>query len=336
MPARIADIEVYLPPRVETNEDLCGVFDRALVERVGATTGIVARRVCGDGMTALDMAELAARPLLERCGNPAVQYLIFCTQSPDHFLPTGACILQSRLGLGEQTAAFDINQGCSGYIYALDLADALIASGRADRVLLLTGDTYTRFIHPRDHASRLVFGDGASATLVERAEAASGCSLGPFVLRTDGQGADNLIVPAGGARLPRSAETAVEQADAGGSVRSLDNLYMNGREIFLFATSALPAVIREALAAVGAGIEDIDWFVPHQANRFVLHQVAARAGIPLDRLVEHYAEVGNTVSTTIPLALKAYADDGRIRRGQRLLLVGYGVGYSWGACHAVF
>ncbi|MCB9957945.1 MAG: ketoacyl-ACP synthase III [Rhodospirillaceae bacterium] len=336
MPSRIADIEVYLPPQVVTNADLCGVFDPALVARVEETTGIVARRICTDGMTALDMAEQAARRLLERSGSAGIQYLIFCTQSPDHVLPTGACILQARLGLAEQIGAFDFNLGCSGYVFGLDLADALIAAGRAERVLLLTGDTYSRFINPRDHANRLVFGDGAAATLVERADAAAGSSLGPFVLRTDGRGANNLIVPAGGARLPRSAETAVETVDAGGSVRSLDNLHMDGREIFLFAATAVQAVIGEALEAAGASLDDIDWFVPHQSNRFMLRHLAARAAIPQDRLVEHYAEVGNTVSTSIPLALKAHIEAGRIRRGQRLLLVGYGVGYSWGACHVVF
>ncbi len=335
MPSRIADLEVYVPPDVQTNEQLCSVFPEALVSRVEEKTGIVSRHICPDGMTALDMAERAARQLLDRQGDNGseVQYVILCTQSPDHFLPSGACILQHRLGLGEKTGAFDFNLGCSGYVYGLDLADALISAGRADRVLLLTGDTYTRYINSRDHANRLLFGDAASATLVERSDGETPSAIGPFLLRTDGQGADNLIVPAGGARMPRTQETAIDMEDGNGAVRSLENLFMDGREIFIFTITAVRELIDEALAQTGDSVDTIDWFVLHQANRYVLEQVATRCEIPYERMVEYCAQVGNTVSTSIPLALKAYMDAGKIQRGERLLLVGFGVGYSWASCH---
>lgn len=335
MSSRIADIDVFVPPETETNEQLTAVFSKTLIRRVEEKTGIVSRHICPDGMTALDMAEQAARRLIERRPDTAsdIQYIIYCTQSPDHFLPSGACILQNRLGLSEKIGAFDFNLGCSGYVYGLDLADALIGSSRADRVLLLTGDTYSRFINPRDHANRLLFGDAASATIVERSPDENAARIGPFLLRTDGQGAENLIVPAGGARLPRTSHTAIETEDSNGAYRSLDNLHMNGREIFLFTISAVRDLIEEALAQTGDSIDSIDWFVMHQANRFVLEQISARCEIPYDRVVEHCAEVGNTVSTSIPIALKAYIDAGRIQPGHRMLLVGFGVGYSWGTCH---
>lgn len=335
MSSKIAELEIFLPPDVETNDQLRSVFPGDLVDRVEEKTGIVSRHICPAGMTALDMAEQAGRRLLERVpeDDSPFQYIIYCTQSPDHFLPSGACILQNRLGLSEKIGAFDFNLGCSGYVYGLDLADALIGSGRADRVLLLTGDTYSRFINPLDHANRLLFGDAASATLIERSPESAGSKIGPFLLRTDGKGADNLIVPAGGARLPHSAETAIVTEDANGACRSQDNLHMNGREIFMFTISAVRDLIEEALAQTGDSVDAIDWYVLHQANRFVLNQVSARCEIPEERVVEHCAQVGNTVSTSIPLALKAYLEEGKIKPGQRLLLVGFGVGYSWGTCH---
>ena len=251
-----------------------------------------------------------------------------CTQSPDYFLPTTACILQDRLGLGTGCAALDFNQGCSGYVYGLALAKGMIAGGVARTVLLVTAETYSKFIHPRDRSVRMLFGDGASATLVT-AEGRGGARVGALSLGTDGSGYRNLIVPAGGARTPLCAATRVETADENGSVRTPEHLFMDGPELFAFTLKRVPEVVRATLAAAGTELGDVDWFVFHQANAFMNEHLRAKLKIPKAKAVSYLADVGNTVSSTIPLAL---CDAGRgFADGDRVMLVGFGVGYSWGA-----
>ena len=260
-----------------------------------------------------------------------IDFLLYCTQSPDYFLPASACVLQDRLGLPRSCGALDFNQGCSGFVYGLSLAKGLIESGQARRLLLLTADTYTRYIHPLDRSTCTLFGDGASATLVEAAEGGE-AGLDAFVFGTDGRGARQLIVPAGAHRRPRSAETAVETTDADGNVRSSDNLYMNGREIFRFAISEVPRAMSALLGRAGLSGDEIDWLVPHQANRFMLDELVKRLGIPREKTPYVFENSGNTVSSTIPIVLEAMLADGRLKSGDRAALIGFGVGYSWAAC----
>jgi 3-oxoacyl-[acyl-carrier-protein] synthase-3 len=211
------------------------------------------------------------------------------------------------------------------------MAHALIAAKEARRVLLVTSDTYSKYIHPGDRTVRMLFGDGASATLIIDDEEQTS-ALGPFVVGTDGGGAPNLIVPAGGFRLPRSEQTSAEYVDAAGCVRSQNHLYMDGQAVFSFAISRVPPLVAATLDRAGLTVADIDWFVYHQANRFMLENLAICSNIPREKMVYYLEEVGNTVSSSIPMAIEHYVNQGRIVRGQRLLLVGFGVGYSWGAC----
>jgi len=336
LPVAIHGISYHLPDRVETNEDLQSQNPDWLMDKVAEKSGIFARHVAAEDETAADLGFRAAEKLLARALAPPeeIDYLLFCTQCPDHFLPPSACTLQHRLGFRQEIGALDFNLGCSGYVYGLQLAQSLITGGAARNVLLITADTYSKFINPRDRTVRTLFGDGAAASLI--GQAFGGGEIGDFVLGTDGGRADRLIVPAGACRMPRSAETAVETTDSAGCVRSSNDLFMDGPALFTFALTTVPKLVKALLAKTGRAIEDYDWFVYHQANKYMLDNLYKRSRIPPEKAVHVYEAVGNTVSSSIPIALQTYVDSGRIVPGQRLLLAGFGVGFSWAACELVW
>ncbi len=327
--ATIQAIRSYLPEKVVTNADLSPELGWA-AEEILAKTGIAQRHVAGPKECVSDMAVLAAEKLLREgaVDRTEVEFLILCTQTPDHLLPATACLVHQRLGLRNECAAFDINQGCSGFVYSLALASALIRSGMARCGLVITGDNYTKFINPKDRSVRTLFGDAATATMVRASEAPG---LDHFVLGTDGTGAKNLIIPAGGTRLPRGEQTAQSTTDASGNTRCQNNLFMDGPQIFSFTLKRVPELLSGVLARSGLPAEDIDWFVLHQANRYMLDHLRQKLKIPPEKMVWFLENVGNTVSSTIPLALEHAAAQGQFRPGQRLFLAGFGVGYSWGA-----
>ena len=327
--AQIRAIRSHLPERVLTNDELSAEVGWTAAE-ILAKTGIAERRVAAPNECVSDMAVAAADKLLREgeVDRASVQFLIVCTQTPDHFLPATACLVQSRLGLSTQCAAFDVNQGCSGYLYSLGIANGLIRSGMAERGLVITADTYTKFINPRDRSVRTLFGDAATATLVAAGDQPG---LDHFVLGTDGAGAKNLIIPAGGTRTPRSEQTAELATDASGNSRCLNNLFMNGPEIFTFTLKRVPELVASVLAKAGLQMNEVDWVVLHQANRYMLEHLRQKLRVPPEKMIWFLEKVGNTVSSTIPLALENALAQGRIQPGQRLLLAGFGVGYSWGA-----
>lgn len=331
--AKILGIQGYLPANIETNEDLARDNPDWDMARIAGKTGIVARHIALPEETASDLGYAAASKLLAKEVVPTaeVDYLIVGSQTPDHFLPSDACMLQHRLGLGKHIGAFDYRLGCSGYVCGLQLAKALVETGAARNVLLITADTYSKFIHPQDRTVRALFGDGAAATIIGRAEQA-GEYIGPFVTGTDGSMAQCLTVPAGGFRLPRSAETAREKGDATGNIRSLDHLFMDGQAIFSFALNMVPAATKKLLAEAKIATDSVDWWVFHQANRFMLENLMRSCGIAEQKMVYAMDQVGNTVSASIPLAIEDYLAKGKILAGQRIALVGFGVGLSWNTC----
>jgi 3-oxoacyl-[acyl-carrier-protein] synthase-3 len=248
---------------------------------------------------------------------------------PDYPLPATACLLHDRLGLPAHAGALDFSIGSSGYVYGLGLAQGLIETGQAGSVLLITADTYSRYVNRRDRSVRPVFGDAAAVTLltaVEREDAL----MGPYVYGADGKGAPHLIVPAGGMREPRSPATALEQADAGGAIRSRQDLFMDGSEIFAFTLRVVPPLVARLLERAGLEASAIDLFVFHQANRYMLEHLRKRLRIPPEKFVIAM-QWGNTASSSIPLALKSAMSEGRLADGARVVLAGYGPGYSWGA-----
>jgi 3-oxoacyl-[acyl-carrier-protein] synthase-3 len=256
--------------------------------------------------------------------------LLFCTQTPDYFLPSAACILQDRLGLSKGAGALDFNLGCSGYVYGLCLAHSLIESQIARNVLLITADTYCKLIDRHDRAGRPLFGDGAAATLIS---AASREQLGHFVLGSDGAGASRLIVENGGLRNPVIATRIEGEAcQAPNNALRPPVLFMDGPAIFTFALDVVPRMLQAVLDKSGWSPESVDWYVYHQANAFMLEHLARKSRLPAEKMVLEMKDIGNTVSSSIPIAIQRCVEAGKIRPGHRLVLLGFGVGYSWGAC----
>jgi len=328
----VAAIAYSLPQGTVSTKDLANEFPEWNVEKIDSKTGIRERHIAGSEEYASDLAVEAAGKLFDSgvCKASDIDFLIYCTQSPDYFLPTTACIIQDRLGIPTTAGAYDFNLGCSGYIYGIGQAAGLIATGQASEVLLITADTYSKFIHPLDRSVRTVFGDGAAATLV-RAVESDVPYVGPFIYGTDGSGAQNLIVPAGGLRQPRTQETSVSSQDAQGNVRSADNLFMNGGEIVNFTLTTVPASVKRLLEKSGLSMDAIDLFVFHQTNGHTLEHLRKKLTIPAEKFIVSMSHCGNTVSSSIPIALKDAMESGRVRSGARIMLVGFGVGYSWGA-----
>ena len=328
--SKIAGIAYYLPEQVLTNEALAELYPGWTAEKILEKTGISARHISGPGETAGDLGEAAARKLFaEHAVDPSkIDFILLATQSPDYFLPTTACLLQQRLGIPTSAGALDFNLGCSAYIYGLSLAKGLIAAEVAKNVLLIMAETYTKHIHPMDKSVRTIFGDGAAATLVSAAEAEG---IGSFVLGTDGSGYDKLIVPAGGMRLKPSAETALERTDESENTRSQDNLFMDGTEIFSFTIATVPRTVADCLAKNNLAMEDVDLFVFHQANKYMLDFLRKKCKIPAEKFYMNFKDCGNTVSASIPIALARAEQDGTLKPGMTVMLVGFGVGLSWGA-----
>jgi 3-oxoacyl-[acyl-carrier-protein] synthase-3 len=331
--ARIKDIAAYIHETILGNDQLAKLYPDWPAEKILEKTGIFERRIAGKHQTAGDMAYEAACNLFSQgqVGAHDVDFIILCTQAPDYVLPTTACLLQDRLGISRQAGAIDINLGCSGFVYGLSLAKGLIETGAARCVLLLTADTYSKYIHPLDKSVRTLFGDAAAATAIVASDSADQV-IGPFVFGTDGSGAKNLIVEAGMYRLPNSCQTSIEQTDQSGNVRSRDNLYMNGAEVMAFSLKEVPKAMDSLLLKAGKTKEEIDFFVLHQANKFMLEALRKKLRVESEKLPIMMGDVGNTVSSTIPLALFKMREQGMLVDKKNLMLIGFGVGYSWSAC----
>jgi 3-oxoacyl-[acyl-carrier-protein] synthase-3 len=325
--ARLTAIATHLPEAVLSNDALARLYPDWPARKIFDKTGIETRRIAAADETAGDLAEAAARKLFAAHQiNPAeIDFLLLCTETADHVLPSTACILQNRLGLRREIGALDFNLGCSGFVYGLSLAKALIESGQARRVLLLTADTYSKLIHPLDKSVRTLFGDGAAAALIEGVGVRS-ASIGPFVFGSDGRGAENIMVPAGGYRRPRDEASAQERTDASGNVRADDHLHMDGAAVMTFSLKTVPAAIDQLLSQMDAKLDDFDLFVFHQANAFMLERLRQKLDIPRERFVVNMSHCGNTVSSSIPIALERLMPEAA---GQRAMLVGFGAGYSW-------
>ena len=325
--AFIKAISYYLPERVVTNEELVKEFPEWSVDKVAQKVGVDSRHLAADDETAGDMAENAAKKLFDeyQIDPENIDFLMLCTQSPDYFLPSTACLLQNKLGIPTSAGAFDYNLGCSGCVYGMAMAKGLIAAGIAKNVLLLTAETYNKYLHPSDKSNRSIFGDGAAACLISTEGFAE---IGEFSLGTDGSGANHLIVKTGAARKREATGNCVE--DAEGHVWRDDYLYMNGSAIFNFTLDAVPAMMKEILEKNQMEKEDVDYYVFHQANKFMLNTIRKVCVLPKDKFYVNLVETGNTVSSTVLIGLKDRIDKGIIKKGSKVMVSGFGVGLSWG------
>ncbi|MDR1377110.1 MAG: ketoacyl-ACP synthase III [Synergistaceae bacterium] len=328
MNAAVRAVSVCLPEKILDNKELVRQFETWTENKIFTKTG-VARRHVVEGELVSDLAAGAGKALFAEHGvrPEEVDFLLLCTECPDHFLPSTACIVQDRLGLRKNAGALDYNLGCSGYVYGLALAKGLIAGGVAARVLLITADTITRTIHPKDKSTRAIFGDAAAATLLEASDEEG---VGNFSLGTDGGGADKLMIPAGAWALPSSPETRTETVNRWGNVRTPENLYMDGPEVLKFTLSVAPSCFQEILRLNTIEIDDVKLVISHQASRMLLEKVRDVLGISEEKFVIDIENYGNTASSTIPIALRDMEREGRLAKGDRVVVMGFGVGLSWG------
>jgi 3-oxoacyl-[acyl-carrier-protein] synthase-3 len=326
--AAIVGVACTLPRKRVTTDDLAARVGGVDPKKIVAMTGIRERRVAAPEICASDLCEDAARRLISGLGwePDSIGALVFVSQSPDYFLPATACLLQQKLGLAKHCAAFDVNQGCSGYVYGLWLAASLIEAG-LERVLLLVGDTSTRRVSEQDRSAVFLFGDTGSATALERRP----CDL-HFVLGTDGAGGPNLIVPAGQCRALSSPETLQPREAEGGNIRTAEQLYMNGAEVMAFTLREVPKLWEEVLALSGLDPATVDSVVMHQANRFIIETIAKRLKVPLEKVPLSIPELGNTSCASVAITLTACLRDQLASSTMRLAMLGFGVGWSWGAC----
>lgn len=327
--ARISGIDFFVPPNELSNEMINFEFPEWSVDKIAQKTGIQSRRIASSDEFSSTMAVEASRALMSKVGidSTGIDYIIVCTQTPDFLLPSTACLVHRELDLGENVGAIDVNQGCSGFVYSLGLAKGIIETSQAEKVLLLTADTYSKLINPADKSVRTIFGDGATATLLT-ATSTDQEFLSGFSYGTDGSGAEHLMTTAGNIR---EAESFSPNGLA--SSRNLESgnydLYMNGPEIFNFTLRVVPQLVQSVLEAAGLKESDIDFFVPHQANSFMLNHLRDKLGLPEERFVIDMGDVGNTVSSTIPLTLARLERQERLQPGMKILIMGFGVGLSW-------
>lgn len=328
----IKAITYALPDKEVTNEDLVSEFPEWSVEKIVDKIGIETRYIATEDETSADLALKAANLLFQE--NPdikkeAIDFVLFCTQSPDYFLPTSACLIQDKLGLPTSCGALDFNLGCSGYVYGLAIAKGLIYGGIATNVLLLTGETYSKFIHAKDKGNKTIFGDAGSATLIATEGFAE---IGNFSLGTDGRGADNLIVKTGGLRTRKQLNDL--QFDENGNPYSSDHLFMNGTEIFNFTIDAVPPMIEDTLIKNSLTHDNVSGYIFHQANKFIINYLRKKIKIEPEKFLVYMANVGNTVSNTIPIVIVEKMKEQKLIGN--IVLAGFGVGYSWGGCSLKF
>jgi 3-oxoacyl-[acyl-carrier-protein] synthase III len=327
----IRHISFALPERAVANEELARENPGWEMESVVERAGVRSRRVSAPGETAFDLSTRACAALFEesRLDPAAVDAILYCTQSPDYVMPGNAHLLHRHLELDDGVLAFDYNLACSGYVYGLAFADSFIRGGLAHDVLLVTADTYSKFINPGDRSARVLFGDGAAVTHL------SGDEGGPRIvasrLCTQGRDLEKFYIPAGGMRTPAGDETKVESTDRHGNVRSAEDIHMDGFGVWSFINGAVPGHVKDFLEQQSLTPADVDLYVFHQASQMTLDSLTKALDLDPDRMYVRMAEVGNLVSASIPVALRAALDEGRVGPGDRVLLCGFGVGLSSGS-----
>ena len=313
--SKISDIKYYLPPKLLSNEDL--VFDNPdwRMDDIEKKTGIKYRYICEDAQTSKDIALLACEKIFNsNVRRSDIDFLIVITESPEYIAPAMSCDLQNSLGLETSIASFDVNLGCSGFVYGLMVADSILCANNYSNGLLVCVDTYSKYISSNDRTCRPLFSDAASATLIT---ASKKKTVGPFVLGTDGSGYKDLMVK------------------NSGTIKNIDterNLYfMNGSAVFMFTMRVVPKAVNDLLIKEKCNTEDIDLFVFHQASKLVIDNLKRLLKLSNEKVFENYQLVGNTVSSSIPIALSQAKSAKKIKKGSIVMLVGFGVGLSWGA-----
>ncbi len=326
--AYLNSIEYYLPKKILSNDKINREHPEWSVDKISKKTGIKNRYIADVNEFSSDMALKAAAKLFEATGfdRNEIDYLILCTQSPDYLIPTTACIIQNKLGLKNDTGAIDINMGCSGYIYGLSYAKGLIYSQQAKNILFITSETYSKYIHQLDKSNKTIFGDGASASLISSQKTELSGEIKNFTFYTDGSGYDKLIVRNSGVKNDGVSQDIFDENQ--NFIRNDANLFMDGKAIFEFTSFKVPPIIKSVLTMNEESLDEIDLFVFHQANAYMMKFIRKFCNIPEERFFLYIEDCANTVSSTIPIALQEAIKSKRIKKGSKVLLAGYGVGLS--------
>lgn len=324
MTAYLHAVAMALPDRVQSNEELCDGVPGWTAEKILTKTGFRSRRIAAPGETAADLAIQAAEQVFVESGvtRDSIDAVIFCSQTPDYFLPASACVIQDRLRLPVTCAAFDINQGCSGYPYSLWIARALLESGGAQRILVLTAETYSKFCNQTDLSTASLFGDGAAASLLTRDAAGAIAAIGVSCLGTDGSGARHVCVPAGASRTPQPTAELPRR------------MTMNGAAVASFAAGTVKGGIDRLLTAAGHEWLEIDRFLLHQANPGFVRRLTEALHLPAEKVPIDLDDIGNTGSATIPMLICRLRARGELTAGLKCVLAGFGTGFSWGMTYA--
>jgi 3-oxoacyl-[acyl-carrier-protein] synthase-3 len=310
---------MYVPERVVTNDELAQIIDTS-DEWIRTRSGIRERRFVAEGETTSTMSTAAARAALDKAGIDAndLDLILIATSSPDHLTPPVSSQVQHALG-ADGVGAMQIVVGCTGFVYSLVVAQQFIATGTSKTVLVVGAELISRWLKPDDRSTYVLFGDGAAAVILQATDEPAGV-LG-HVLGSDGSGAEHIIVPAGGVAIPPTRDTVDDVA-----------IRMNGREVFKFATRVMGRALREALNQAGMTVDDIDLFIPHQANARIIEYAAKEAGLPMEKVMMNVDRYGNTSAASVPIALCEAFDTGRIRPGDTLAMVAFGAGLTWASC----
>lgn len=327
--AFIKHISIYLPDQKLTNDDLSRLFPNYTPDNIYEKTGIRERRIAKKGETAVDLAVKAAEKLFDEhnVSKAEIDFLIFCTTNADYFTPSSSCIIQDRLGLNN-IGSFDINLGCTGFVYCLSVANGLIASRQAKNILILNSEPMDRLLHREDRSGRLIFGDAAAATLISCRDESS---IGNFVFGSDGKKADIMMIKVGAARYPFPNNPDIfEFKDEHGNISSPINFYMKGAAVFDSTIQIVPDLVKSVLKKNNQSIEDVNFFIFHQANGYMLEILRKISKIPKEKFIVDLEKTGNTVSCTIPLAIYNGFKNSIIQRGDKVVLITFGVGFSWG------
>jgi 3-oxoacyl-[acyl-carrier-protein] synthase III len=321
--SRIAGTGSYLPEKVLTNQDLEKLVDTQ-DQWIRERTGIERRHIASDDEATTDLALKATQRALESSGKSAqdLDLIIFCTVTGDQVMPSSACVLQAKLGCERTIAAFDLSAACSGFVYGLSVADQFIRSGMYQTVLVVGAEVIHRFINYEDRETCILFGDAAGAFILERAPQEDSCVIMSSHLRAEGALGDLFVLAAGGSKIPLSTQ-ALENKD--------HFVRMKGREIFKNAVRTMSSVCQEALEANNVSISEVSWLVPHQANWRIMEAVASHFDFPKDKVISIVHEMGNTSAATVPVAFDTGVRDGRIQRGQFVLLTAFGAGLTAGS-----
>ena len=326
----IKSVEYYLPEKVVTNQELEALHPTWDLKKVGEKSGVYSRHLAAPEQTAFDLACKAVEKLFASgaASTASIQGIIFCTQSADYIMPSNAFLIHKHFKFPQSVWAFDYNLACSGFVYGLAIARGMIETKLAKNILLITADTYSKYIHPNDRSTSVLFGDGAAATLLSTAE---GEGIVDIELASSGNEFDSFYIPAGGCRQPLTSETKETKVDYSGNETTPEDIHMNGFAVWKFISRTVPDQIKLLLARNNLGINDINFFGFHQASKLTLDSLFKALAIPDDKAYSNLANIGNTVSASIPIALKDAEAEGRLKQGDLVLLSGFGVGLSWGS-----